>query len=556
MRTNSIKRVLAVALSATMIFASAVTVFAAPENGVDASTAGTGNVLAYKIISQVVPTALKVAINPNGYAVNIRYAKLASDASYSATTKYYKEKAGGGYELVTVSSTDFATEKANLYTATTSNVQIVTFNYGLANKSTVDRKVLVKLDVTADSNVEFVDTAAKATNEAETDDGGAKQDEYKIYLTLVPAKAGEAITTSTYAKTTGDYNSSGVYYTRTGSAGSYTYSKVETNSEDDFKDGKYYVAATQIGTEIQASELGDVTMQASSAPIVFAAGKGTTNADVAYKLGKGTFDLKSTEFIDFDTETDDVAAKFEMTGIGGVSGFTISGTMNTNTKWDELETKTITITPTYKITDATGLEEAVSTGLNQVKADARSFTVTYKPNFTGSNVPDDITETVTAGSKATGKIDDKDIIFTRDGYTLKGWGTADSASAAANLTEDDKVTVTDIDKETTLYAIWEETNPTPAITGTSKVTGEDWQYTATFTQGTAKTLSATGLTACKWGNAVNDISKTSENITIADGVLTIGSSMWSTVESGTIKYLSLTIGGKNYIVKVTVQAGT
>ena len=358
------KKLTAFALSAAMMIGSSMTSLATEVD----TTAGVGNILDYKIQTQVVPTSLSLAINPNGYAVNVRYTKLADDATYAEGTKYYSLGSDGKYSIVTdIVATGTGANwddklEAGLYTATTSNSQIVTFNYGLANKSTVDRKITVSFDVTADSSIEFVDSAAKATNEATTDDGGAKTGEYKIFLQLVPAKAGEAVTTNTYAKATGDYDADAEYYTLSDG----TYTLVETNSEDDFDD--YYVAATTIGTLIQAKELADVTMQSSTAPITFTAGTGTTSAEVAFKLGKATYSLKSDQFIDFSTTTAQVADKFEITGIGGVSAFTFTGTMNTNTEWAKLTTKTITITPTYRFEDATGLETAVSTGLNQVEA--------------------------------------------------------------------------------------------------------------------------------------------------------------------------------------------
>ncbi len=427
------KKVTAIVLSAAMMIGSSMTAFAADPT----TNAGTGNILDYKVQTQVVPTSLSLAINPNGYPVNIRYAKLADDAEYSNTTKYYTLESDGTYKISAIAdATAFASAKANLYTATTSNAQIVTFNYGLANESTVQRKISVKFDVVADENVEFVDAAAKATNEATADDGGAKVGEYKVFLQLVPAKAGEAITAATYAKATGDYDASGVYYTKSGT----TYTKVETNSETDFDAGNYYVSTTTIGTEILAKELADVTMTNSTAPIAFATGSGTTSAEVAFSLPKATYDLKQTEFIDFNTATNDVESKFEMTGIGGLSGFTFTGTMNTNTEWSQLETKTITITPTYRFEDATGLETAVSTGLNQVVATpantaptiANSITFTkgtaqiVNASLGSGNLAATKISSVAFGSTSTGSFSDASqyITKTNNSFTIKAdtWG--------------------------------------------------------------------------------------------------------------------------------------
>jgi hypothetical protein len=368
------KKFTAYALSAAMMMGSSMTALAADPT----TSAGTGNILDYKVQTQIVPTAISLAINPNGYAVNVRYTAVAEDAEYAEGTKYYSKGSDGKYSIVTdiiASGTGANWDDkvaAGLYTATTSNSQLVTFNYGLANTSTVDRKITVSFEVSADESITFVDTAAKATNEAAEDDGGAKKGEYKIFLQLVPAKAGEAITASTYAEATGDFDEDAEYYTKSGN----DYTLVEENDEDAFDDGDYYVATTTIGTLIQAKELADVNMTASTAPVAFSTGSGTTSAEVAFSLPKATYSLKDDEFIDFSTTTAQVAGKFEMTGIGGVSGFTFTGVMNTNTEWAELETKTITITPTYRFEDSTGLETAVSTGLNQVAATPAGPSVT------------------------------------------------------------------------------------------------------------------------------------------------------------------------------------
>jgi hypothetical protein len=368
------KTVLAVVLSAALTVAPAMTSFA--EDTDPSTTAGTGNVLDYQVKTEVVPTALKVAINPNRYPVNIRYNKVASGASYDASKKYYKIDENGKYVIETVTAENMATKvAAGLYLAETSNDQLVTFNYGLVNKSTVDRDILIKFDVTADSAVEFVGTAAEATNTAAADDGGAQQGEYKIFMQLVPAKVGTTPTANTYAKADTYTDADTEYYNWDSSNNKYL-GPVKYATEADFKAvvDQSYVATTTIGTEIKATELADIGMQASTAPITFAAGTETTHADVAYKLGKATHNLKATEFIDFSTS--DLTDMFEMTAIGGIGGFTITGVMNTNTVWSDLETKTITITPTYKFTDSTGLETSVDTGLNQIEAEARTPAVT------------------------------------------------------------------------------------------------------------------------------------------------------------------------------------
>lgn len=441
---KSFKKVTAVVLSAAMILGSSLTAFAA-----DPETAtGTGNILDFKVVTQVVPTALKVAINPNGYPVNLRYSKLASDATYKADTKYYEEKDDGSFALKVVKSTDFDGLKAGLYTAATSTDQIVSFNYGLANKSTLDRKITVRFAVTADEKVTFVDTAAKATASAAEGDGGALRGEYKVFLQLIPAKAGTTPTTNTHAKATA-YAQNTQYYQKSESN---TYAEVDIADEDAFDDADYqlYVETTTIGTEIMASELGDITMDKSTAPIVYEAGTGTSKADVAYSLPQATYNLKADQFLDFSTSTADVEDKFEMTAIGGISGFTFSGVMNTNAAWSELTTKTFTVVPTYEFDDATGLEEKVTTGLNQIEAEAANYTVTYNANYAGAD-PATATESVAAGSNPTGVSTEITALKTREGYTFQGW--FDAAS------DGEEVDVTELTGTATVYAHWEEEAP-------------------------------------------------------------------------------------------------
>ncbi len=368
------KTLAAIVLSAVMIIGSTVTAFAeepTTTNGEDASSAGTGQILDFKVVRQVVPTALRVAINPNSYPVNLRYNLLTDEDEFKSGTKYYTVD-NGTYSVATDVTADNFDDKveAGLYTADTSDSQIVTFNYGLANKSTVDRKILVKLDVTADENIEFVSSRNAATAKTTGGSGTAERGEYKIYMTLIPTKAGTTPTTNTYEKAT-EYAENTDYYSRDESN---KYSKEDIADAEAFAafEGTLYKTTTTIGTEILASELGDITMDESTAPIAFAAGTGTTYGDVAYSLPESEWSLNDDAYIDFDTTASEIGSKFSMTGIGGVSGFTIAGTMNTTAEWSQLTTKTITITPTYAISDSTGTEVAVETGLNQVETEART----------------------------------------------------------------------------------------------------------------------------------------------------------------------------------------
>lgn len=146
---SNFKKVLALVCSLSVVAASSVTAFADDPT----STAGTANVLAYSLESVTVPTAIKVALNPQGYAV-------------------------------TTSGTGD--------TAVTSTAQVVSFNYGIANLSTAAKDVKVSFAVTGTSDasktpITFVDTAAEATyGEGDTN---AKDGELKMYLAIVGSSA-------------------------------------------------------------------------------------------------------------------------------------------------------------------------------------------------------------------------------------------------------------------------------------------------------------------------------------------------------------------------------
>lgn len=102
---------------------------------------------------------------------------------------------------------------------------------------------------------------------------------------------------------------------------------------------------------------------------------------------------------------------------------------------------------------------------------------------------------------------------------------------------------------------WVDPDATPAvpiITGATSVTGQAYDYTATFTKGTAKTFSATGLTAVTWASAIDGEYKTSANITVSNGTATIAASNWGSAAAGDKRFLKLTVGEETYIVQVTI----
>lgn len=151
MKLKKMKKVLAAALSATMIMGMSMTVAANGEITSTSPTNPTGGsisapIFSYDITHVVVPTSYGVAFNPDGLEVTVS----------------------------TATSPTVAT------TAT-----VASKNYGIINKSSKDKLVKVGLSVSSTEpreTITFVDTAAKATTDA-------KKGEYKIFLEAVPADA-------------------------------------------------------------------------------------------------------------------------------------------------------------------------------------------------------------------------------------------------------------------------------------------------------------------------------------------------------------------------------
>lgn len=368
------KKALGVALSVAMLGSQAMAVMAA--DTAPSTTGGTANILDYKVETVVVPTTLKIVLNPKGYDITTKYEKATT---WDAGDVYYTES-GGTYTKATVADATAFGSGGPYYTAVTSNTQVVSLNYGIANKSTGAKNVKVDFAATytADTTdgkkaIEFVDSETKAqAYNATSNATGAKTGEHKIYLAVASASA--LPTANTYVKTTDTaVDSNKTYYTKSGA----NYTKVASPAVNDI--GTYYEATTTIGTEITAAELSDVTMtKATAGNQAFA--KGTTNkadASIAYSLGAATYALKDGEKIDFDTTQAQLATKLEMSVLGGVAGFTLTGAVNADADWTAADATAITITPTYRVTDATGSETAVASTYNQVNLGPQLATTAY-----------------------------------------------------------------------------------------------------------------------------------------------------------------------------------
>lgn len=257
------KKVLALSLSATMAMGIAMPVMAADPPAV------TAPIYSFETIDVVVPTTYKVAFNPEG---------------------------------LTVKTGDSAT----------STDQILSKSYGILNKSNKDMLCTVALKVedknTGDNKVTFVDSAADVTN--------AKDGEYKIYLSAVPADATEVQVGSTPASADKD---------------------------------------------TAAAALDDVTMAgAASQAVALKAG----DNKLAFKLDKAEYEAKSGSEVTLGTtNTNNVATNYQIkavaTGGKGITAFTFSGSMNAKADWTKL-TSGIEITPVYTSKVATSADTVIT----------------------------------------------------------------------------------------------------------------------------------------------------------------------------------------------------
>lgn len=429
-------------------FALAVTLFATQFTAVMAyddqptTTPGKGGVLAHNVVDVTVPTALKLAFNPNGYTVNTGYTKIASDTltPYSATATYYVwDSTNSVYKIKKVASADYAAEiGTGLYLARTSNEQVISLNYGIINKSTDIMDVQVDFGVTYDTSdavaggktIEFVDTAldAKFKDVASatlpTGTGTAKVGEHKMYMTAVSAASAAITPVESYLRKNTWVDADTVYYYWDTTDSVYKLADTDGKfaTEVDFNTAlaaastDYYIFSPTINPYTRKSELADVNMTAATAGIsVFKAG--TTNkadAKLIYSLDKAKYELKEGAFIEIGTTQDELAANLELNAVPGFTAFTIAGFMNSGADWTKAETKSITISPVYTLTVADGTENPVANTQKQVTF-TPSLAFTDAGVITFTNMPSGSTvKAVTIAYTKDGKAKNADLMTSTD----------------------------------------------------------------------------------------------------------------------------------------------
>ena len=426
------KRILGLVVCIAVLVMQVMPVMASPDD-----IGGTANVLDYAVTTVVTPTSLKIALNPNGYDITTKYVKTTDEEVDEDKTYFTVDE--GVYSAVEDPIDD---DIDTYYEAVISNAQIISLNYGMANKSTAAQTVKVDIKATYTSTdnkeaIEFVDEAAKAQAYNETSNPtGAAKNELKMYLAVASAataESGESVTAATYKKSTA-YDADTTYYTK--SAGVYT--EADVDDEDAFKAGEFYEETTTIGPEITAAQLCDVDMTVATGDSVMAFTAGTddkANTSIAYKLDEATYSVKAGEIIDFDTTQAELADKLEMSGLGGVAAFTLTGAINPNADWTKADTTSITFTPTYTYEEATGEETAVEGGYNQISlkvADSAPSIATTTYTMTSGNA---IEVTVNLGSGELAATDISSITY------LSPSGSVKTLAASGNYSlSDNKIT--------------------------------------------------------------------------------------------------------------------
>ena len=216
--------------------------------------------------------------------------------------------------------------------------QIVTLNYGLANLSTGDKKF--KLTMTVNSNesgITFVDSADAATGDT------ALAGEYKMYLALVPA----------------------------------TSTAPTLQNDDPFK---VTDAPSATNTHnVTAANMSDVKMTGDTEHAIAFAGDGNIKAEKTFELGKATYVVKDGGSLTFTTTQEGLASEMEISAIGatGISGFTLTGAMNTKADWAKLTTKSLTFTPTYEFIDVAEEAAAAAAAAANAAPNVTTTSITY-----------------------------------------------------------------------------------------------------------------------------------------------------------------------------------
>ncbi len=474
-------KLIAILCSATMVLGSSVTAFATAPT----STGGTGTVLAYDYDTIVVPTAIKVTFNPQGLPIKIGEANEAA-----------------------VTTTD----------------KVVSLNYGIASKASLDKKVVVKFAANFvksgedDPEITFVDAEAKAQPKTTDNANGATSEEYKVYLYVAPAAAAPTTSADAAFAVSGDQGS-----------------KTDNATAANLSDVKMNAATAGLSTFATAA----------SSP------KNSAYANMGFKLGKATYGLKADGSIDFDTTQSDLDSKLEMTTLGGVTGFTIKGMMNENADWTKANISAINITPVYTVA-AAGDEAAVADTASVITLTAAADTAEPDKPMSAEEIA-----AAEAAAAAAGFKTDHAAVIALTADTVEGteeelaaieaaidaFGELSEAAKAVLAAEETPITAE------TLAAIKtaSEAAATPAVVEYQlELNNNTGNLTYTFTSD----LPTGSVSAMKLNGETKGAGQiTKGNIAYSSGKVTIKAEAVTTIGIKTGDKIVLTIGGKDYNFK-------
>jgi hypothetical protein len=450
----NLKRFAALSLAAVLTFAQPITALA--DNAV-----GTGHVLSFEEDTVVVPTTLKIALNPDQFDLPILKEQLTSVPADEATFKqgkYFKKEVTGAYTPVSADSFSAitSTNVKTFYKAKATSDQIISLNYGIANRSKNDKRVKVTIKATPKNNntsgsnnaeIEFVDAAAKAN--ANT----CASTELKMFLAIASANNSATPSAMTMEKkvitSTSQFVSALNAATTAGVEALYTkdfttmetrhsaaYSVI-TDAEIAVTKGAVYARTTDIGADVRAAELGDVVMTpvtSYTTSAIFAGTGSNIKGEVGYKLDKAAYKLVENPDVDFDTTTQQFQNEVELDKLGGYTSFTLTGAVNSNGNWAASKSTEIDFTAIYKFEDADGEETAISGTRNEIGVDAfdeDETETTYALARNNSNGA--LIYTFDAGSKPTGSLTGFTVTVNgtttvRDGQVTNGNVTYDASS--------------------------------------------------------------------------------------------------------------------------------
>lgn len=294
---KKLARLLATSLSVALVAVNPLTVFALdPADDPHEGAGATANILAYDVDEYVVPTTMNIAINPDGYTVH-----TVGDA--------------------------------------TSNEEIVSLNYGVANLSTKPKIINMGIRVTpvggaSLGDIQFVDNDTILEHEANNVVAP------EIYLGVLKNNSETAVKTSIDT----DFTVTVHTYTEDNP------DTVDVNESDDGYNTH----------NVTGANLSDVTMTLADAttadPFIREEDDDFALCETTFdSLAAATYNIHDHQEITFATTQAQLTGQvMEITDVGGIQGFTITGNLNSLMDWRQANVagvNALLFTPIYECVD-------------------------------------------------------------------------------------------------------------------------------------------------------------------------------------------------------------